>query len=135
MNLESISGGAFGQARSRRRLELNLGGLDTRITREQEETERKFREIDNRNGHIKINNKVCKIILFIIFCLIRSGILMLQYKIQVYKTKIDDMEHLGELGSGTCGHVVQMLHKPSKQILAVKVCLKLLFSSCCCKIT
>lgn len=41
--------------------------------------------------------------------------------IQVYKTRIDEMEHLGELGSGTCGQVVQMLHKPSNQIVAVKV--------------
>ncbi len=40
---------------------------------------------------------------------------------QVYKTRIDEMEHLGELGSGTCGQVVQMLHKPSNQIVAVKV--------------
>lgn len=31
------------------------------------------------------------------------------------------MEHLGELGNGTCGHVVKMLHKSSQKVIAVKV--------------
>lgn len=38
-----------------------------------------------------------------------------------YPTKISDLEHLGELGNGTCGHVVKMRHKPSGAIIAVKV--------------
>lgn len=38
-----------------------------------------------------------------------------------YQTEISDMEHLGELGSGTCGQVVKMKHKPSGKIIAVKV--------------
>ena len=42
---------------------------------------------------------------------------------QVYRTQINDLEHLGELGFGTCGHVVKMLHKPSKAVIAVKVCM------------
>lgn len=37
-----------------------------------------------------------------------------------YKTELKDLEHLGELGSGTCGHVVRMLHKPSNTEIAVK---------------
>jgi len=31
------------------------------------------------------------------------------------------LEHQGELGNGTCGHVVKMLHKPSQTVIAVKV--------------
>lgn len=40
---------------------------------------------------------------------------------QKYHTDIKDLEHLGELGNGTCGHVVKMLHKPSNTVIAVKV--------------
>ena len=29
---------------------------------------------------------------------------------------IDDLELLGDLGNGTCGHVVKMRHKPSGQV-------------------
>ncbi|XP_050509844.1 dual specificity mitogen-activated protein kinase kinase 7-like isoform X1 [Diabrotica virgifera virgifera] len=38
----------------------------------------------------------------------------------MYKTDIKDMEHIEELGNGTCGHVVKMRHKPSGSIIAVK---------------
>jgi len=31
------------------------------------------------------------------------------------------MKDLGELGNGTCGHVVKMLHEPSNTVIAVKV--------------
>jgi len=31
------------------------------------------------------------------------------------------MENIGELGSGTSGHVVKMRHKPTNYIMAVKV--------------
>lgn len=34
---------------------------------------------------------------------------------------IRDLEQLGELGNGTCGHVVKMLHTPSQAVIAVKV--------------
>ncbi|CAH2242471.1 jg20455 [Pararge aegeria aegeria] len=37
-----------------------------------------------------------------------------------YKSHIDDLQQLGELGSGTCGHVVKMLHRPSGAVIAVK---------------
>nr|CAD7453173.1 unnamed protein product [Timema tahoe] len=37
-----------------------------------------------------------------------------------YQTEIKDLEDLGELGNGTCGHVVKMLHKPSGVVIAVK---------------
>ncbi|XP_056632758.1 dual specificity mitogen-activated protein kinase kinase 7-like [Diorhabda sublineata] len=39
---------------------------------------------------------------------------------ELYKTDIKDMEHIEELGNGTCGHVVKMRHKPSRSIIAVK---------------
>ncbi len=34
---------------------------------------------------------------------------------------INDLESLGELGHGTCGHVVKMRHRPSNFLMAVKV--------------
>ncbi|KAL1138709.1 hypothetical protein AAG570_008771, partial [Ranatra chinensis] len=37
-----------------------------------------------------------------------------------FPTEITDLEHLGELGNGTCGHVVRMLHKHSQSVIAVK---------------
>ncbi|CAH0699331.1 unnamed protein product [Spodoptera exigua] len=37
-----------------------------------------------------------------------------------YRSHVDDLQQLGELGSGTCGHVVKMLHKPSNTVIAVK---------------
>ena len=36
------------------------------------------------------------------------------------KTSIDDLELLGDLGNGTCGHVVKMRHRNSGQEIAVK---------------
>lgn len=60
------------------------------------ETERKLKEIMQISGNLTIN-----------------GVL--------YKTDIKDMEDLEELGNGTCGHVVKMRHKPSGNIIAVKV--------------
>nr|ALE20541.1 MAP2K7 [Leptinotarsa decemlineata] len=38
----------------------------------------------------------------------------------LFKTDIKEMEHIEELGNGTCGHVVKMRHKPSNKIIAVK---------------
>lgn len=42
------------------------------------------------------------------------------YTLQKYQTEENDLEHLGDLGYGTCGHVVKMLHKPSQMVIAVK---------------
>ncbi|XP_039288339.1 dual specificity mitogen-activated protein kinase kinase 7 isoform X1 [Nilaparvata lugens] len=47
-----------------------------------------------------------------------SGLLTIDGK--KFQTDIKDMKHLGELGNGTCGHVVKMLHKPSQTIIAIK---------------
>ena len=41
---------------------------------------------------------------------------------QKYHSSIHDLEHQGELGFGSCGHVVKMRHPPSNAIIAVKVC-------------
>ena len=41
--------------------------------------------------------------------------------LQKYKTDMSDLEPLGELGRGTCGHVVKMRHKQTGQLMAVKV--------------
>uniref|UniRef100_A0AAR5Q5B1 mitogen-activated protein kinase kinase n=1 Tax=Dendroctonus ponderosae TaxID=77166 RepID=A0AAR5Q5B1_DENPD len=59
------------------------------------DTERKLREIMKISGDLKID-----------------GVL--------FKTSVQDMEHIEELGNGTCGHVVKMQHKPSGKIIAVK---------------
>lgn len=59
------------------------------------EVEMKIREIMKMNGVLTIN-----------------GI--------KYSTNMSDLQHMGELGNGTCGHVVKMLHKPSGVIIAVK---------------
>ncbi|TRY75876.1 hypothetical protein TCAL_09945 [Tigriopus californicus] len=48
----------------------------------------------------------------------QTGILCVKH--QRVPTKLDDLELVGDLGNGTCGHVVKMRHKPSGQILAVK---------------
>lgn len=67
------------------------------------ETERKLKEIMRISGDLTIDGKL-------------------------YKTDIKDMEHIEELGNGTCGHVVKMRHIPSGSIIAVKV--KYLNKSC-----
>ncbi|XP_055608033.1 dual specificity mitogen-activated protein kinase kinase hemipterous-like isoform X2 [Uranotaenia lowii] len=59
------------------------------------ESEARFQKIIEKSGMLKIND-------------------------QIYKTTLADMEDLGELGSGTSGHVVKMRHKPSGAIIAVK---------------
>ena len=40
---------------------------------------------------------------------------------QKYATEMSDLEPLGELGHGTCGHVVKMRHKKTGAQMAVKV--------------
>lgn len=60
------------------------------------ETDEKLREIMKISGNLTINNKL-------------------------YKTDIEDMERLEELGFGTCGYVIKMRHRPSGEIIAVKV--------------
>ncbi|XP_043216999.1 dual specificity mitogen-activated protein kinase kinase 7-like isoform X1 [Amphibalanus amphitrite] len=37
-----------------------------------------------------------------------------------YRASPEDLQHVGELGTGSCGHVVKMVHKPSGKVLAVK---------------
>lgn len=48
-----------------------------------------------------------------------TGIITVRH--QKYYSSIHDLEHLGELGFGSCGHVVKMRHPPSNAIIAVKV--------------
>ncbi|XP_074654664.1 dual specificity mitogen-activated protein kinase kinase 7-like [Tubulanus polymorphus] len=48
----------------------------------------------------------------------QTGILTLNG--QKYRSAIKDLDPLGELGHGTCGHVVKMLHKQSRHLVAVK---------------
>lgn len=69
---------------------------------ENAESEKKLKEIMKISGKITINNVS-------------------------YRTELKDMEHIEELGNGTYGHVVKMRHKPSGEIIAVKVCMWVLF--------
>ncbi|KAK7095357.1 dual specificity mitogen-activated protein kinase kinase 7-like isoform X1 [Littorina saxatilis] len=48
----------------------------------------------------------------------QSGILTLNG--QKIRTDVTELESKGELGHGTCGQVVRMLHKPTSMLLAVK---------------
>ncbi|XP_075989353.1 dual specificity mitogen-activated protein kinase kinase 7-like isoform X2 [Anticarsia gemmatalis] len=59
------------------------------------ETEHRMREVHKISGKLNVDGKE-------------------------YRSHIDELQHLGELGSGTCGHVVKMLHKPSNTVIAVK---------------
>ncbi|XP_063373713.1 dual specificity mitogen-activated protein kinase kinase 7-like isoform X1 [Cydia amplana] len=59
------------------------------------ETENRMREVHKVSGNLTVNN------------------------VQ-YRSNVDDLIQLGELGSGTCGHVVKMMHKPSGAVIAVK---------------
>ncbi|XP_055853697.1 dual specificity mitogen-activated protein kinase kinase hemipterous isoform X2 [Episyrphus balteatus] len=59
------------------------------------ETDKKLKKIMKQTGILTINN-------------------------QAYKTDIQDLKHLGDLGNGTSGHVVKMQHIPSGTVIAVK---------------
>lgn len=58
----------------------------------------------------------------------KSG--MIKINDQLYKTTLVEMQDLGELGSGTSGHVVKMRHNPSGAVIAVKVRFYLVGGGC-----
>lgn len=72
------------------------GDLPIRQRPPDTEIDKRFKEIMQSSGKLKINDVV-------------------------YSTDIKEMEYIEELGSGTCGQVVKMRHKPSDEIIAVKV--------------
>lgn len=81
---------------TRPRRNLNLPVLQMPPQRTQDsEFDSKLQEIMKMNGILSING-------------------------QKYQTDMKDLEHLGELGNGTCGHVVKMKHRPSGVVIAVK---------------
>lgn len=80
--------------RSRKHMELQLSNTIP-FKRQDVEVESKLQEIMKMNGILTING-------------------------QKYHTDMNDLEQLGELGNGTCGHVVKMRHKPSGVVIAVK---------------
>ncbi|KAK9730511.1 Protein kinase domain [Popillia japonica] len=71
------------------------GDLPIRQRPPDTEIDKRFKEIMQSSGKLKINDVV-------------------------YSTDIKEMEYIEELGSGTCGQVVKMRHKPSDEIIAVK---------------
>ncbi|XP_012228603.1 dual specificity mitogen-activated protein kinase kinase hemipterous-like isoform X2 [Linepithema humile] len=80
--------------RPRRQLDLPVSHM-VPPKKHDSEFESKLQEIMKMNGILNING-------------------------QRYQTEMKDLEHLGELGNGTCGHVVKMRHKPSGVVIAVK---------------
>ncbi|XP_014476701.1 PREDICTED: dual specificity mitogen-activated protein kinase kinase 7-like [Dinoponera quadriceps] len=80
--------------RARRQLDLPVSQM-VPPKKHDVEFESKLQEIMKMNGMLNING-------------------------QRYQTEMKDLEHLGELGNGTCGHVVKMRHKPSGVVIAVK---------------
>lgn len=80
--------------RPRRQLDLPVSRIVPQKTYDSE-FELKLQEIMKQNGILNIDG-------------------------QKYETEMKDLEHLGELGNGTCGHVVKMRHIPSGEIIAVK---------------
>ncbi|XP_058446163.1 dual specificity mitogen-activated protein kinase kinase hemipterous-like [Malaya genurostris] len=84
--------GGIGSSRSRPILDLPL---PIQSGNRRSDSELRFHKIMEKSGMLKIND-------------------------QTYKTTLSDMQDLGELGSGTSGHVVKMRHKPSGAIIAVK---------------
>lgn len=80
------------------------------------EVEVKMKQIMKMSGLLTINGIVSTSHMCLSFIC-----LLIIFNFQKYKTELKDLEHLGELGSGTCGHVVRMLHKPSNTEIAVKV--------------
>lgn len=81
--------------RVRKQLDLPVSVLMQPKSQDNAEVDSKMKEIMKMNGILSING-------------------------MKYHTDIKDLEHLGELGNGTCGHVVKMLHKPSNTVIAVK---------------
>jgi mitogen-activated protein kinase kinase 7 len=59
------------------------------------EMEKKLKEIMMKSGHMRIKEKN-------------------------FRTHIDDLELICDLGNGTCGHVVKMRHRASGEVIAVK---------------
>ena len=51
---------------------------------------------------------------------------------QKIRTDVAELESKGELGHGTCGQVVRMLHKPTNMMMAVKVLLWVCACVCAC---
>ncbi|KAL1376240.1 hypothetical protein pipiens_004462 [Culex pipiens pipiens] len=83
--------GGFGSGRGRPNLDIRIPPSGTW----RPESEMRFQSIMEKSGMLKIND-------------------------QIYKTSLADMQEMGELGSGTSGHVVKMCHKPSNTVIAVK---------------
>lgn len=108
-SLHPSSSGSASSPVVRRPKQLGEMGTPTRLRRQLDlpvsqmvppkkhdsEFESKLQEIMKMNGILNING-------------------------QRYQTEMKDLEHLGELGNGTCGHVVKMRHKPSGVVIAVK---------------
>lgn len=92
------SGGAGGPRRplpNSLQLTPSPGGDRLRLATGNEEQERKLKEIMSQNG-------------------------ILQFSGKTFSSRIDDLELIGDLGNGTCGHVVEMRHRDSGQVIAVK---------------
>nr|XP_027227146.1 dual specificity mitogen-activated protein kinase kinase 7-like [Penaeus vannamei]ALU86069.1 mitogen-activated protein kinase kinase 7 [Penaeus vannamei] len=84
-----------GRQRDRPRIELPLVFEPRQQQSDPSELDAHVKEITRKNGNLIIESKS-------------------------YNSTIEDMEYISELGNGTSGNVVKMLHKSSKKVIAVK---------------
>ncbi|MPC42674.1 Dual specificity mitogen-activated protein kinase kinase hemipterous [Portunus trituberculatus] len=84
-----------GRQRERPKIELPLLFEPRQQQSDLPELDAHVKEITRKNGNLVIESKS-------------------------YKSSIEDMEYISELGNGTSGNVVKMLHKSSKKVIAVK---------------
>ncbi|XP_050734915.1 dual specificity mitogen-activated protein kinase kinase hemipterous-like isoform X3 [Eriocheir sinensis] len=95
IKLQSRPNTISGRQRERPKIELPLLFEPRQQQSDLPELDAHVKEITRKNGNLVIESKS-------------------------YKSSIEDMEYISELGNGTSGNVVKMLHKSSKKVIAVK---------------
>uniref|UniRef100_A0A0K2T948 mitogen-activated protein kinase kinase n=1 Tax=Lepeophtheirus salmonis TaxID=72036 RepID=A0A0K2T948_LEPSM len=75
--------------------------------------------INNSNSHLRFASSIIEQESKLNEIMSHTGLLQTPEGNKV-KAYIEDFELLGDLGNGTCGHVVKMQHRPTGQIIAVK---------------
>lgn len=78
----------------------------------------KYQEIMKNAGILQLNGEVTYLLCSLFSC---SCFYHKFCYLQKRHVDISELESLGELGHGTCGHVVKMRHKATNTYMAVKV--------------
>lgn len=81
------------------------------------ENEHRFHEIMKLTGKLNVDGRVY-------FSPVKCFKFRLVFQIffQIVEASTSDFEHIGELGNGTCGHVVKMRYRSTGHVMAIKVC-------------